>query len=225
MWRLNCPAWLDGDYVAEGVLSAGGASLKGRAKLTKPPTPWLPAKPDWRADRVLEPWKPLVRHGETIGYWNGEVQWNGPLPAQLTSRGQPLLAGPIRLVTGQPPLWDAPRMIEEKPYRVTFAGEGHLGDLAVSYETLMEFDGLIRADITLTPPAGGTELSNLIVEIPLRAEVATYYRNPACSPWDGKSLDEPAFLALWVVGERRPRSVVVHGIGRRTGGSARESRR
>ena len=97
---------------------------KGHAKLTKPPTPWLPAKQDWRADRVLEPWKPLVRHGETVGYWNGEVRWNGPLPVQLTSRGQPLLAGPIRLVTDQPSLWDAPRMIEEKPYRVIFAGRG-----------------------------------------------------------------------------------------------------
>ena len=212
------PEWADGDYVAEGVITATGERLAGRASITKPPTPWLPSVKEWRATRVLEPWMPLARSGSTIRYWNGELSLKGAFPEQLTARecvqpgakttaphpAQPLLAGPVRLVAAEPATWNPPRVIEEKPYRITVAGTGRVGALAATYETLMEFDGLIRADLTLTPPAGGVELAELILEIPIRAEVATYYRNPTCREWDGKSLVEEAFLPYaWLGNEER----------------------
>jgi hypothetical protein len=204
LFEARLPEWRDGQYTAEGVLSLAGRSLRGQGVLSKPPTPWLPAKTDWRADRVLAPWTPLARRGETIRFWNGEARFAGPLPEQITSRGRPLLAGPIRLVAGQPLVAEKLRVVEDKPFRVAFAGQGRLGDLAVSFQTLMEFDGLIRCDLTLTPPDGGARLPSLTLEIPLAAEVAQFYRNPACQPWDGRSLVEPAFLPYaWLGNDER----------------------
>ncbi|OGV78942.1 MAG: hypothetical protein A3K19_24020 [Lentisphaerae bacterium RIFOXYB12_FULL_65_16] len=204
--RITVPVkdWRDGDYAAEADLTADDQSLKARAKLTKPPTPWLPPQKDWRADRVLEPWTPLARDGQTVRYWNGEITLAGALPDQITSGGQPLLAGPIRFVAEAPATWSSPRVTEEQPWRITVEGTGQLGELSVTSTTLVEFDGLIRTDVTLTPPAEGMQIPALTLEIPLRAEFATYYRNPACRDWDGKALDEVAFLPYaWLGNEER----------------------
>ena len=203
-FTAKLPGWSDGDYLAEGELTAGETSLRGRATLTKPSTLWLPPQKDWRATRVPSPWTPLVRRDSAIHYWNGEVTLNGPFPEQITARGKPLLAGPIRLASGDPTVWETSRVNEEEPHRITMSGTGKLGRFTATYTTLMEFDGLLRADLTLTPPSAGAELSSLVLEIPLRAEAATYYRNPTCRPWDGSSLDELGFLPYaWLGSEER----------------------
>lgn len=196
--------WQDGDYTVSGSLTAGGQTLEGTTKVTKPPTPWLPKAADWRADRVLEPWTPLSLQGTAVKYWNGEVALPGALPTQLKVAGQDLLAAPIRLVTDATASWSAPQVEESKPFRVATRGTGQLGPLAASYQSLMEFDGLIRADVTLTPPAGGAQVQSLTLEIPLKPEVAKYYRNPFCQPFDGQKLDEKEFLPYaWLGNERR----------------------
>ena len=208
-FTAQLPDWYDGAYVAEAQLSVHGQSLRGQATLTKPPTPWLPAQQDWRAPRVLPPWTPLARrdgpkHGHLIHYWNGEVTLADPFPTQLLVRGQPLLAGPIRLVSSPAVTWEAGRVTEEQPQRITLSGAGRLGDLSATYSTQMEFDGLLRTDVTLTPPPAGAELSSLVLEIPLRPEVATFYRNPVCRPWDGQTLDEADFLPYaWLGNDER----------------------
>jgi hypothetical protein len=203
-FTIELPEWCDGDYVAEGQLSAAGIELRGRATLANPPTPWLPAQKDWRATRVLSPWTPLARRDLAIGFWNGEVKLEGALPEQIVASGAPLLAGNVCLVADARAVWDAPRVTEDEPHRVTFAGAGTLGPFALTYTTLMEFDGLVRTDFTLTPPAAGAELPSLDLEIPLRADVATYYRNPVCRPWDGKALDELEFVPYaWLGNEER----------------------
>jgi hypothetical protein len=195
--------WIDGDYTADARLAAQGESLNGAAKVTKPPTPWLPAQTEWKADRVLPPWTPLTRRGQVVDYWNGEVSLLGALPTQITAGGQPLLAAPVRLVADAPASWGTPKVTEEKPYRVSVAGQGRLGAMAVGSSTLMEFDGLIRADLTLTPPPGGSDVKSLAIEIPLRPEVAAYYRNPFCQPFDGKALDEKDFIPYaWLGNEK-----------------------
>jgi len=202
--RVPVEQWTDGDYLVEAALTAGGETLRARETITRPPTPWLPAEKDWRADRVLEPWTPLELRDGAVRYWNGEVSLAGGLPAQVTSAGEPLLAAPVRLVADGPAEGGASRVTEEKPFRITFAGTGRLGDFSASCETLMEFDGLIRVDLTLTPPDGGAELPSLTLEIPLRAEVAAFYRNPTCQEWDGQALDEERFLPYgWVGTEER----------------------
>ncbi|MEN6644583.1 MAG: glycoside hydrolase domain-containing protein [Armatimonadia bacterium] len=196
--------WVDGEYKAVASATAGGEALEGQAVVVKPPTPWLPAQKDWRADRVLEPWTGLKRDGQTIKYWNGAVSLPGALPAQISAAGQGMLAGPVRLMAEEAATWNAPKVTEDKDYRVTVRRTGKAGALAAKYETLMEFDGLVRTDLTLTPPAGGADVAALTLEIPLRAEVAKYYRNPVCREWDGKALEEKEFLPYgWLGNEQR----------------------
>jgi len=198
------PAWIDGEYRASAELTAGGARLSGSAVLAKPPTPWLPAQADWRADCVLPPWTPLRRDGTAVHYWNGDVALPGAFPAQVTSSGEAVLAAPVRLVGAEAAVWEAPAVIEDQPFRVTVAGQGRLGEVAAAYTTQMEFDGMLRVDVRLTPPPGGARLAGLAIEIPLRADVARYYRNPVCCEWDGKQLDEKAFVPYgWLGNETR----------------------
>lgn len=201
--------WLDGDYVAESTLRVGERTLQGRGVLTKPPTPWLPAQTDWRATRVLAPWTPLVHRDEpdqrhAIECWNGQVALDGPFPQRIVVKQQPVLTAPIRLTASAGPVWEPARIEECLPHRVTVAGAGRLGEFQATYRTLMEFDGLLRTDLELLPPPGGTELSSLTLEIPVPAEVARYYRNPTCQDWDGQSWDEAEFRPYgWLGNEDR----------------------
>ena len=203
---VKVPAWADGDYLVTAELTAhDGAKLSGEKTLTKPPTPWLKETRDWRADRVLEPWRPLQRKGDRIDYWAGRVTLNGPFPATQTHHDGPLLAAPINLTSGeQAATWSAAKIVEEVPQRVTGEGTGKLGDLTLSYRTTMEFDGLVRCDLTLTPPAGGAKLSDLELAIPVRRDVATWYRNPRNEPWDGQHLEELRFKPYgWLGNQQR----------------------
>ncbi len=201
---VTVPGWLDGEYGATATLADGERRLTGRATRLKPPTPWLPARTDWRADRVLPPWQPLRRQGDTVHTWNGAITLSGPLPEAVTRGGGPVLSGAARLTAQQPATWSRPRVVEDQPERVTVAGDGRVGALGARYQTLVEFDGLVRCDLTLTPPAGGAELSSLTFELPIRAEVATWYRNPTCQDWNGQSLDEPRFRPYgWLGNEQR----------------------
>jgi len=203
-FAIKLPEWRDGEYRAEGEWTAGDTKLRGHASLTKPPTPWLPPQRDWRATRVLSPWAPLVRRESVIRYWNGEVTMGGPFPRQIAAQGQPLLAGPICLASGDSAEWESLRVSEEQPHRIVIAGAGKLGRFSVTYSTLIEFDGLVRTDFTLTPPPDGAELPSLTLEVPIRAEEARYYRNPTCQSWDGRPLDEPEFLPYaWLGSEDR----------------------
>jgi hypothetical protein len=202
--RVPVPAWADGDYTAVAEITVAEARLSGTATLTKPPTPWLPAQTDWRAERVLPPWTPLRREGTTVRYWNGEVALPGALPTQMSSGGEALLTAPVRLVGAAPAAWQSPTVLEEQPFRVSFRDTGTVGALSVVSTTQIEFDGMIRIDVSLTPPPVGAQLGELTLEIPLRAEVARYYRNPVCRDWDGKSWDEKAFEPYgWLGNERR----------------------
>lgn len=201
---VTVKAWLDGDYKATATLTAAGETLAGETKVSKPPTPWLPQVTDWRADRVLAPWTPLSLEGSTVKYWNGAVSLPGALPTQMTVAGQDILAGPIGLVAGKAATWNAPEIEENEPFRVTVKGSGELAAMTASYQSLMEFDGLVRSDITLTPPAAGVELPSLTLEIPLKPEVARFYRNPFCQEFDGTSLAEKEFLPYaWLGNEHR----------------------
>ncbi len=196
--------WADGEYAATATLTDAGATLTGAAKLVKPPTPWLPAVTDWRADRVLEPWTPLRRDGTKIAYLMGSLDLRTPLPAAIEVGGGPVLAAPVTLDAGAAASWSPPRVVEELPQRVVCRATGTLAGCQLEAETLVEFDGLCRVDLTVTPPAGGVELPSLTVAVPVAAAVARYYRNPVCRDWDGQSWREDRFTPYgWLGNESR----------------------
>ena len=197
--------WVDGTYRVRAVLQGGENTLTSEQALIKPPTPWLPRESDWRATRVLEPWGALQRRGTTVEYWNGTVALPGALPTRLTSGGKSVLAGAIQLISSVPVQWRGePEVTEDFPHRVTYEGKGRVGSCALSYQTLVEFDGLIRAAVTVSPPAGGADIVSLTLEIPVAREVATWYRNPTCVDWSGEAREERRFLPYgWLGNEER----------------------
>ena len=148
--------------------------------------PWLEAKAGV-TDKVLPPWTPLeVSEGEraTVGCWGRRYELGGGgLPRSITSAAEELLAGEVALAFNRGAeagraTWGAPQVAEKSDARVVLTGGGEAAGCALKMRTQIEFDGLVRCDLEVTPPDGGAELSELRLEIPLRAARATLMHHP-----------------------------------------------
>lgn len=86
--------------------------------------PWL-GNDLGRTDAAPAPWTPVEVDGPTVRVWGRDLTWaGGPLPAQITSPGVPLLAAPIDLglsVVG------ATLALPEAPVQVSERTEGAVG--------------------------------------------------------------------------------------------------
>ena len=105
---------------------------------------------------------------------------SGVWPQRVDSRGVALTAGPIalRAAGNARPLTlcqDNRRVAESAPDVLRLVSQGTIGDIAVTTRAQVEFDGMIRYDVTLTPPAGGSSLDSLALDIPVRREYADSY--------------------------------------------------
>ena len=103
----------------------------------------------------------------------------GLLPSKVVTRQASVLAAPIALkgsVDGQPLTWSAAaaRTTQVKPNVVTLAGTAGSGAFTLSGTALVEYDGMVRVDLTLTPAKPEVTVQELTLEMPLRAENAKY---------------------------------------------------
>ena len=92
------------------------------------------------------------------------------LPVQIVSRGEKLLGAPIELMLGGKTLTWTKRLIEQTPGKVTWSATAQRGELGLTVQTTLEFDGMVRYDLELRP-AGTTALDALELSIPYRAAV------------------------------------------------------
>lgn len=110
-----------------------------------------------RTDAAPAPWTPVEVDGPTVRVWGRDFTWaGGPLPAQITSQGVPLLAAPIDLGLS---VGGAALALPEAPVQVTARTEGAVGlrwggaaagvDLRAAIT--VEFDGFTRIALTLAP--------------------------------------------------------------------------
>ncbi len=118
--------------------------------------------------------------GSDVNCWGRTYGFSqGPLPAEVVTRSASILAGPIRL-TGQAQnttlAWSGgqSRVTEQKPAHAVLSGQAGAIGLQLSGETLIEYDGMIRCDLTLTPAQGKATIQELTLEIPLKPEHARY---------------------------------------------------
>lgn len=175
--------------------------------VTKPDTPWLGSSIGLDPQIVPSPWTPLkisTPAGEktdraplTVSPWGRTYTLAGAFPSSVVSQGKELLAAPIRLVLRTPAGENqiGPGSLEcttKQPARVEFKGEGKAGDLTVSYDLSVDFDGFLLVKLRIQPPAQGIDVQALTLEIPLKNEFATMLRNPRQfvdlqKIWDGKS--------------------------------------
>jgi hypothetical protein len=155
-----------------------------------------PLSPPWLGDRtgitdeVPAPWTPLKVRGKearagargsavSVRPWGRDYRFEGGLfPAQVTAKGASVLAGPITLRAaraGQALPWREAwtKVSKNAPSAVDLAGGAVTTGARLSGTARVEFDGMLRVDLELSPE-GGAAPDMLVLEVPLRAEHARY---------------------------------------------------
>jgi hypothetical protein len=146
--------------------------------LSDPAEPWRTAQIGV-SDAVPVPFEKLAVAGTKVKCWGREYALAAPLPVQITSQGEALLAGPMRLVVqqqGRPVTLsgDPVRLTATAGNRVEFVGEGQAEGLPVAVAGWLEYDGAMQVRLTVRPAAAVT-LERLAIEIPLRPEIARLF--------------------------------------------------
>jgi len=143
----------------------------------------LPSRPDWLDNQlgsdagVLPWWSPIAVAGDLAKVILREYRLGASgLPAGIVSKGRRLLARPIELLLrGERLSWKKTQ--ERKTDRdVVWISRARQKGLALTMKSTLEYDGLIRYDLTLDPGGRDTALQNLVLSIPYRSEMAVFGR-------------------------------------------------
>jgi hypothetical protein len=145
------------------------------------------AKPDWLQNRagiealdpnvVLKPWTPVQATDSQVEVWNRKYQigdWG--LPRQVAIGGADFLAAPISFdlkIDGAQPIRPAAKLEESFPGVARF-GAGSTPGLKASAQVSYEYDGFLRADISLNAPAN-TRATEWELVIPFKPENAQFF--------------------------------------------------
>ncbi len=135
---------------------------------------------------VPEPWTPVVVAQEgkalAVSVWGRTYYFDRfPLPTRITRNGVDLLAAPMRLTgstTDGALTWtqQGVELWEQSGESATLLGWLASETVIANFVTRVEFDGLIRCDLTLAPtqqPKG--KLQQLWLEIPLNVTLTTLF--------------------------------------------------
>lgn len=206
--RTDCTMpinWVDGEYTFDFSLKAPGLTpVSAAGALVKPPTPWLTANAGV-SNQVLTPWTPIDVAGNTASCWGRAYRIHGPLPVSIVNQGREQLPAPARLLLRTPQqesalTVEAHKRTKTENHRVEYEGQGSFPGAGgrVTWQTSIEYDGLVVSDLTLYPPPNGWEIETLVLEIPLRADLVRYIRVPKRVPWDGKAWRSGFQPYVWV---------------------------
>lgn len=132
------------------------------------------------SETVPAPWTPMTYPDGAVECYGWRYEFRGgPLPAQVTSAGAELLAGPVRLEMQREGRTSAlePRerlTIREREVDCRYCATCDLAGLRALVTTTAEFDGMIRYDLRiLAPDPARVEALRLV--IPMRPERVEYY--------------------------------------------------
>lgn len=133
------------------------------------------------SDEVPPPWTPVSVEGTTVKCWGREYRFDAgnPFPVEIVSREKSILAGPITIrgtVENTPLHWSDYHltMANKKDSEVTLKAGANSQFLALDAKSTIEFDGMMRIDLTLSPEKP-VFAQNLRFEIPVRKEFARYF--------------------------------------------------
>ncbi len=177
--QADISALQPGDYVVRGsVTDADGRAIAGVEQ------PWTCEQDGWewvrslgRVEGVLPPWTPVEVEGTVARCWGREYDLGRGLPASITSQGEELLAGPVTLqatVGGERvELASHPAQLHrDGPAGVDLRASDEAAGVAVESTARLEYDGLLRYQLTLTADATA-QVGDLVLTIPLRSAHAT----------------------------------------------------
>lgn len=127
---------------------------------------------------LLPPWTPVEVQEQSVAVWGREFRFaNGPLPAQIKSQGQQLLAAPGALrcvVTGESFAWQRASCRLASPASALVTATGKSASLEIVASGWIEADGLFWMSLELRPRRPVT-VERLDLDVPLRVEVVSLY--------------------------------------------------
>jgi hypothetical protein len=135
-----------------------------------PPPPWTDVKTDKAKD--------------SISVWGRDLEYSGHLlPSQIVNQGKTMLSSPMRLVVqsaGAPIVSSSDkaqtRWQKTSAVRADFSRAQTMGDIRVETDSFIEFDGMTWMEMKVSPLQKAAALSNLTIEIPLKAEWAKLFK-------------------------------------------------
>ena len=141
--------------------------------------PWWDTK-QGNIEKVVSPWTPVELTRDRVAIWGREMTIGAAgLPGQVTSQQRELLAAPSTLVAetvdGKTLTATKPKLkaVSAAEHRAVMTATSQLGDLEVRSQVTVEFDGMYKVEMTITPKKP-TAVRSLKVVVPLKNEVANY---------------------------------------------------
>ena len=152
-------------------------SIAGAYDLADPSEPWLKAKAGVTT-QVPPPFEPPVRDGSKGTIWGRVFDFGQLLPAQITNQDREMFQRPPRLIlaaggkqfdmSGGTPTFG---LVRED--HIAFSGVSRIGPLAVSCVGWVEFDGVLRVNLTLGAEKPAT-VEHFGIEFYFVSEVTKY---------------------------------------------------
>ena len=150
-----------------------------------------PVNPEWfgnsigRSEVVCAPFEPLRRTDDrTVELYRRKVRL-GPvgLPESILSRGTELLAGPVRLELKTEPDNGPDRFglsLETfSAHRAEWTSSWAGNVLHVDVRTTLEYDGMLRYNVSLTPASTPLTIERFVLHIPMAREFSRYFGHHA----------------------------------------------
>jgi hypothetical protein len=179
-------------YQARVNLLRGGAIQATEALRVSKETDdtWETAHQIGHKDPVLPPFTPLVVKGNLVECWGRQYRFDqSGLLAEITSRGQKLLAGGVRVAkegddaaaAGAATL----EVIDASRSTAHLRGKIRAGSFDQITDVTIRYDGTVWTSLTFKP-VRTVELAKLTLEVPVAPEVAEYFAYNAMGRWDAK---------------------------------------
>lgn len=217
LFEVECPITklAAGDYTIHATLRNG----RGEALDTSDMPFGVFREPAWAGNSIGKlapgdapppPWTPLRFDGSKASVWGREIELgaNG-LPSSVVVEGREILAAPVGLALtaeGGSPSPDALSAPSGDGLAARWESTAGTGALAVRTTTEIEFDGLLKHTVRLSPRAERpARVEKLTLRIPLRAEVARLLQAiPFDGSWGGSQAVDLAATPSWESKEFRP---------------------
>lgn len=163
----------DGDYDLIAEVLTGGqttASATRAFEIMLDPV-WLKERPGI-SRRVLPPWTPMTVQDSRVNCWGRTYEFGKSLlPVQIRSAEEDLLVRPA-WITAETSTPNDPEpvelsMVEAADDRVVVEARQEGAAVTLSTRTTIEYDGMTKVKLTVTPKAPGTRLDRLQIDLPL----------------------------------------------------------
>ena len=169
------------------LVSAHAAGDVKPYDLDDPSEPWRTSQ-SGVSTRVMTPYTPLKRTGNAVSCWGRSHTFDGPFPTAVSSQGRELLSRPIELRVRIDGRWTSIRtegvdFTSERPDRIYFESSGREGALEVSAGSWIEYDGLIRTDLTLSSGGQAVTIEGLQLVFAFEPEASILYHTE--KRWSG----------------------------------------